>query len=137
MGFTPFSEPYLDASMWILWTCSAAVGLGGILLLVPHKLGARLVAWQAPVSILINASVLFVVALMACGLVEGWWKREVVTLRAASIAVNLVLWSSLASNAVKDFFAARANPGLCARCAYDLSGIDSVECPECGAPRRS
>lgn len=109
MGFTPFSEPFLDVSMWVLLACSAAVGLGGLMLLVPSKWGVTLVTWQALVSILTNSIIVFIIALMSLGLLKMQWTSEALALRLGSIAVNLVLWKFLNSDAVKGFFAGQSS----------------------------
>ena len=109
MGFTPFSEAYLEISMWVLLSCSAAVGLGGLMLLARSKWGVLLVTWQAPVSIATNSIVVFVIALMALGVVKLQWTSEALALRLGSILVNLVLWRFLKSRAVEEFFAAQSS----------------------------
>jgi hypothetical protein len=55
MQFPAFDEAFLDVSMWVLLACSAAAGLGGLMLLVPRKWGVRPVTWQARVSIITNS----------------------------------------------------------------------------------
>jgi hypothetical protein len=104
MQFTPISEPLLDASMWVLFACSAAAGLGGLMLLVACKWGVPLVTWQARVSMMTNGIVVFFIALIAFGVVEGWWTWKALSLRLGSIAVNLLLLIFLSSNAVQSFF---------------------------------
>ena len=52
MRFTPISEPFLDASMWVLLACSAVVGLGGLMLLALNRWGVPLVTWQARISLM-------------------------------------------------------------------------------------
>lgn len=109
MGFTPFSEAYLDISMWVLLGCSAAVGLGGLMLLVRCKWGVLLVAWQAPVSIATNSIIVFFIALMAFGVIKMQWTSEALALRLGSIVVNLALWRFLKSSAVTEFFAGQSS----------------------------
>src|SRR5687768_3682410 len=60
MQFPPFHEGFLDVSIWVLLACSAAAGLGGLMLLVPHKWGVPLVTWQARVSIATNGAIALV-----------------------------------------------------------------------------
>ncbi|MFT4514917.1 MAG: hypothetical protein ACI91B_003630 [Planctomycetota bacterium] len=110
MGFTPFSEAYLEISMWVLLGCSAAVGLGGLLLLARRKLGVHLVAWQAPVSIATNSIIVIYIALMAVGVLAMEWTSEALALRLGSIVVNLVLWKFLKSSVVTEFFAGHSSP---------------------------
>lgn len=101
MGFTPFSEPYLEISMWILLGCSFAIGVGGLMLLARITWGAYLVCWQAPVSIITNSIVVGAIAMMAFGALEmHWWKIDALALRLGSIMVNLMLWRFLKSSAV-------------------------------------
>ena len=85
MGFTPFSEPFLEISMAVLLACSAAVGLGGILLLARSKWGATLVTYQALVSIATNGLVVLFIALMMFGVVAGESTSEALVLRLGSI----------------------------------------------------
>jgi hypothetical protein len=112
MQFPPFNEPFLDLSMWILLGCSAAAGLGGILLLIPLKFGASLVAWQVRLSIITNAvTVFFIIAMLIVDVsnppgefyVDGTTHRAL-TLRMGSITVDLLLWMFLSSNVVHEFF---------------------------------
>lgn len=112
MQFPPFNEPFLDFSMWVLLACSAAAGLGGILLLIPAKPGARLVSWQARVSIVFNG----VIALFIFGAFFYYGRNATeehfvgdstytaLALRLGSIAVDLTLWKFLSNNAVREFF---------------------------------
>src|SRR5688500_12657130 len=65
MQFPPFDETFLDVSLWVLLACSAAAGVGGLMLLAPSKWGVPLVTWQARVSIIINSVIaFFIVAMM-------------------------------------------------------------------------
>ncbi len=117
MQFPPFCESFLGLSMWVLLACSAAAGLGGILLLVPSKFGASLVIWQARTSIVINGVIAFyiVVAFFAFGrnssdeLFVGDSTYEALALRLGSIAADLVLWMFLSSAAVREFFARQSH----------------------------
>ncbi|MFM1873467.1 MAG: hypothetical protein RL398_2889 [Planctomycetota bacterium] len=122
MGFTPFSETYLDISMWVLLGCSAAIGLGGLLLLARHRWGALLVAWQASVSIAVNSIIVVCLALMACGALAMDWTTEAMALRVGSIVVNLVLWMFLKSKAVTDLLASQSSSvsGVTTRMAAQL-----------------
>jgi hypothetical protein len=112
MQFPPFNEPFLDLSMWILLGCSAAAGLGGILLLIPLRFGALLVTWQARLAFIVNAVIVFfIVAVLIVDVsnppgefyVDGLTYRAL-ALRSGSIAINLLLWMFLGSNAVHEFF---------------------------------
>ena len=103
MGFDPFCEIYLDISMWVLWGCSAASGLGGLMLLADSKWGVRLVAWQALLSMATNGIVVFFVALMALGVLALGWTGEALALRTGSVLVDLALWRFLKSSAVTDW----------------------------------
>lgn len=103
MAFDPFSETFLDISMWVLLGCSATVGLGGLLLLARSSWGVRLVTWQAPVAIAVHGIVVFCIALMACGILAMEWTGEAVALRLGSIWVNLLLWSFLKTRAVTEW----------------------------------
>ena len=109
MGFTPFSEAYLEISMWVLLGCSAAVGLGGLMLLAQCKWGVPLVVWQAPVSIATNSIIVVVIALMAFGDAKMQWTSEALALRLGSIVVNLVLLRILLSSSVREFFAGHSS----------------------------
>ena len=110
MGFTPFNEPFLDLSMWVLLACSAAIGVGGLMLLARNPLGAYFVRWQAPVSIATNGVIVVAIALMECGYLKmHWWQTEALALRLGSIMVNLMLWRFLTSSAVKEHLAAQAS----------------------------
>jgi hypothetical protein len=103
MRFEPFSEAYLDISMWVLLGCSATIGLGGLLLLVPSKWGTRLVAWQAPVAIAANSIVIIFIALMAFDVPPKYWTSEALFLRLGSVLVNFGLWIFLRSNTVAEY----------------------------------
>lgn len=98
-AFEPFSEPFLDVSMWLLLACSAAAGLGGLLLLVGVAWGARLVVWQAPVAIATNGVVVVALALMASGVLAMDWSGAALGLRVGSVLVDLGLWWSLRGGA--------------------------------------
>jgi hypothetical protein len=121
MQFPPFNEPFLDVSMWVLLACSAAAGLGGLILLVPRKWGVPLVTWEARVSITINGVIaFFIVATMFVFAKNQWdvWHLggtpEALVLRLGSIAVDLTLWTFLSSNAVREFWVRRSHPPECA-----------------------
>ena len=106
MRFTPFSETYLEISMWVLFWCSAVIGAGGLMLLARIPSGVRLIVWQAPVSIATNGVGVVAIAMMAFGMLEKhWWCAEALTLRIGSIVVNLMLWRFLRSRAVTECFA--------------------------------
>ncbi|QDV07238.1 hypothetical protein Poly30_27570 [Planctomycetes bacterium Poly30] len=104
MQFTPFSETYLEITMWVLLGCSALVGLGGLLLLARFRWGASLVVAQAPISIATNASLVLLIAWLAFGEAKMEWTGEALALRLGSIAVNLLLWRFLTSRAVTEVF---------------------------------
>lgn len=117
MQFPPFDEAFLDVSMWALFACSAAAGLGGLLLLAPRRWGVPLVTWQARVSITINAVIaFFIVGTMFVFAKRQWGEWSLagtftaLVLRLGSIAVDLVLWAFLSSNAVREFFVRRSHP---------------------------
>lgn len=106
MSFTPFSEAYLELSMWVLLGCSTVIGVGGLMLLARIPLGVRLISWHAPVSIATNGVIVFAIAMMAFGMLEKhWWCAEALALRIGSIVVNLMLWRFLRSRAVTECFA--------------------------------
>jgi hypothetical protein len=105
MQFRPFNETFLDISMWVLLACSAAVGLGGLMLLVSRKWGVPLVTWQACVSIMTNSVIAFSIVAMTFGLAKTQLEEEALVLRLGSIVVDLMLWTFLSSNAVREFFA--------------------------------
>jgi hypothetical protein len=117
MQFPPFDEAFLDVSIWVLLACSAATGLGGLMLLVPWKWGVPLVTWQARVSIVTNGVIaFFIIATMfvfAKNQVQefhpGGTSRALV-LRVGSIAVDLMLWAFLSSNAVREFWVRQSHP---------------------------
>lgn len=111
MQFRLFDETFLLASLWVLFACSAAVGLGGLLLLVPSKWGAWLVAWQARVSIVVHGVVAFFIVAMTFGIGMMPWERKALALRLRAVAVDLTLWTFLRSGAVIGFFAARRSHG--------------------------
>ncbi len=106
MSFTPFSEAYLEISMWVLLGCSAVIGVGGLMLLARIPLGVRLILWQAPMSIATNGVVVVAIAMMAFGMLEKhWWCAEALALRIGSVVVNLMLWRFLRNRAVSECFA--------------------------------
>jgi hypothetical protein len=107
MGFRLFNETILLISLWALFACSAAVGLGGLLLLVPLKWGAWLVTLQARVSIIVHSVVAFFIVAMTLGFGMMPWERKALALRLGAIAVDLTLWTFLRSKAVIGFFAAQ------------------------------
>jgi hypothetical protein len=113
MQFRPFDETFLDISMWVLLACSAAVGLGGLLLLRPLKWGVPLVTLQARVSIITNSVIaFFIVALMVIFPTATDRTSESLVLRLGSIAVDLTLWTFLSSRAVSEFFVRQSHvPG--------------------------
>ena len=117
MQFPPFDEAFLDLSMWVLLACSAAVGLGGLMLLVPQKWGVPLVTWQARVSIITNSVIaFFIVAAMSVFAKRQWgeWHLggtpEALLLRLGSIAVDLTLLAFLSSTAVREFWVRQSHP---------------------------
>ncbi len=110
MQFHSFNEPFLDISMWVLLACAATIGLGGLMLLAPIKLGAWLVIWQARVSILINGIIVIFIDLIAIGVIKGYWSGLALALRTGSIAVNLTLLKFLNGKSVKAYFAGQSSP---------------------------
>ena len=117
MQFYPFDEAFLDVSMWVLFACSAAVGLGGLMLLVPWKWGVPLVTWPARVSIITNSVIAFFIVAMMFVFAKHQWEvshlgltSKALVLRLGSIAVDLMLWSFLSSNAVSEFFVRQSHP---------------------------
>jgi len=108
LQFRLFNETFLLISLWVLFACSAAVGLGGLLLLVPLKWGARLVTWQARVSIIIHSVVAFFIVAMTFGFGMMRWEKKTLALRLGAIAVDLMLWTFLSGKAVTGFFAQRS-----------------------------
>jgi len=99
------SEPAGRA--FALFCATAAVGLGGLLLLIPLKWGAWLVTWQARISIIIHSVVAFFIVAMTFGFGMMAWEKNALALRLGAIAVDLMLWTFLRSNAVIGFFAAQ------------------------------
>src|SRR5687767_2862549 len=73
MQFPPFNEAFLDVSMWVLFACSAAVGLGGLMLLVPWRWGVPLVTWQARISIITNSVIAFFIVATMFVLAKHQW----------------------------------------------------------------
>ena len=104
MNFTPFHESLLEASMWVLLGCSAAIGLGGLMLLSGSRSGRRLVCWQAPVSIATHIAVVAGFLWASYGVAEVYWTTEALVLRLGSVAVNLALWRLLASRSLASAF---------------------------------
>ncbi|MGE3163565.1 MAG: hypothetical protein AB7O52_01515 [Planctomycetota bacterium] len=117
MAFAPFSVVYLDISMWVLLACSAAVGVGGLLLWVPHRWAVPLVTWQARVSIATNGVIVVFISLMALGVLPMQWTGKALALRVGSMVVDLALLTFLSSNAVTRHFgvAERRPPGSAAK----------------------
>jgi hypothetical protein len=109
MRFRIFDETFLDISLWVLFACSAAVGLGGLMLLVPWKWGVPLVTWQARVSIITNGVIAFFIVAMTFGFGMMPWEKKALVLRLGSILVDLTLWTFLSGNAVRGFFAVQAH----------------------------
>lgn len=116
MQFFPFDEPFLDASMWILFVCSAAVGVGGLLLLVPRRWAVPLITWQARVSLVINGVIACFIAMMMYSFAkrpsEIWdagLAAEALMLRLGAIAVDVLLWGFVGGKAVRELFV-RASP---------------------------
>ena len=117
MQFPPFDETFLDLSLWVLPACSAAAGLGGVMLLVPLKWGAPLVTWQARVSIIINGvTAFFIVAAMFVFATHQWdeWHlggtSKALVLRLGSVAVDLTLWTFLTGKVVREFWTRQSHP---------------------------
>lgn len=117
MQFPPFNEPFLDASIYVLLACSAAAGVGGLMLLVPLKWGVPLVTWQARVSIVTNGVVAFFIFVMlfvfAKNQVKEWHlggTRVALALRLGSVAVDLLLWVFLSGDAVRGFWDRHSHP---------------------------
>ena len=112
MQFHPFHESFLDLSMLVLLACSAAGGLGGLALLAPARWGVPLVAWQARVSIVVNGATAFLIVAMMF-VWDGWLPAGIATalaLRLGSVAVDLVLWAFLTSEAVWEYFRWQSHP---------------------------
>ncbi|HEX8916584.1 MAG TPA: hypothetical protein VF796_29810 [Humisphaera sp.] len=110
MQFPPVHEPFLDASMWALLACSTASGAGGLLLLVPHRWGVPLVAWQARASVVVNGAIAcLIVATMvafARNQVAQWHlggTPAALALRLGAVAVDLALWWLTGRRAVARF----------------------------------
>ena len=119
MQFPPFDEPFLDVSMWVSCACSAAAGLGGLMLLVPRRWGVPLVVWQARVSVVTHGVVAAVLVAMLFVFrkdmtplfdSDPWdeWHlggtSKALALRLGSMAVDLMLWTFLSSKAVREFW---------------------------------
>lgn len=111
MQFPAFHEPFLDLSMTVLFVCSAAVGCGGLLLLVPYRWGVPMVTWSARVSIVINGVIAFFILAMMIMLENRQWgtwhlnrTSQALMLRLGAIAVDLTLWGFLGSEMVSDFW---------------------------------
>jgi hypothetical protein len=119
MQFPPFSETFLELSMWALLACAAAAGLGGAMLMVPLKWGAALVTWQARISIITNGVIAFFIVVSMSVFASIQFEEyhlgdtpEALALRLGSIAVNLALWAFVGSRAVRAFFAHQSHaPG--------------------------
>src|SRR5688500_12981556 len=73
MQFPPFNEAFLDVSLWVLFACSAAVGLGGLMLLVPLKWGVVLVTWQARVAVITNSVIAVCIVAMMFAFTKNQW----------------------------------------------------------------
>ncbi len=117
MQFPPFSEGFLDISLWVLLACSASAGLGGLMLLVPLKWGVPLVTWQARVSIIVNSVIAVVLVATMFVFAKHQWGEwhlggtpKALILRLGSIAVDLMLWAFLSSNAVREFWVRQSHP---------------------------
>jgi|GEM_PF-5396568 len=100
MNFTPFHEPFLEVSMWVLLCCSAAIGLGGLMLIAGLRSGRLLVCWQAPISIATNVLVVAGFLWASYGVAGVYWTTEALALRLGSVALNLTLWRLLTSRAL-------------------------------------
>jgi hypothetical protein len=109
MNFRLFDETFLLISMWVLLACSAGVGLGGLMLLVPLKWGIPLVTWQARVSIIIHSVVAFAIVMMTFGFGMMPWERKALALRLGAIAIDSTLWTFLSGKVVSGFFARQAD----------------------------
>ena len=92
MNFTPFHEPTLEASMWVLFCCAAVSGHGGLLLSASVGVGRLLVAWQASVSIVTNSVVVVAFLWTSAGDAQVYWMTVALVLRLGSIEVNGSLW---------------------------------------------
>jgi hypothetical protein len=117
MQFPPFHETFLDISLWVLFACSAVVGFGGLMLLVPLRWGVALVTWQARVSIITNSVIAFFIIAMMFVFAKRQWGEfnlggtfEALLLRLGSIAVDLMLWTFLSSSPVSEFWLSRSHP---------------------------
>ena len=117
MQFPPFDETFLDLSIWVLLVCSAAAGLGGLLLLVPQKWGVPLVTWQARGAIIVNSVTAFFIVPMMSIFAKNQWDEwhlggtsAALVLRLGSIVLDLTLWTFLSSDAVREFFRWQAHP---------------------------
>src|SRR5688500_6452619 len=73
MRAPPVSEAFLDVFLWILLACSAAVGLGGLMLLVPLKWGVPLVTWQARIAVITNGVIAFCIVAMMFVFTKNQW----------------------------------------------------------------
>jgi hypothetical protein len=112
MQFPPYNESFLDLSLWILFACSAAAGLGGLMLLALRKWGIPLVVWQARISIVINTAVVVLIVAIMIGSARERRPEAFTTLelRIGSIVIDLLLWMFLRTSAVREFFVQRAHP---------------------------
>ena len=100
MNFTPFHEPFLEVSMWVLLCCSAAIGLGGVMLTAGLRSGRLLVCWQAPISIATNVLVVAGFLWASHGVAGVYWTTDALLLRLGSVALNLTLWRLLTGRMV-------------------------------------
>lgn len=92
MNFTPFHEPSLEASMWVLFCCAAVIGLGGLLLSCGAGVGRLLIVAQAPVAIATNSAVVVAFLWTSAGAAHVYWTTAALSLRLGSIAVDGALW---------------------------------------------
>jgi hypothetical protein len=118
MQFPPFDERALEISMTVLLACSAAAGLGGLILLVaPLKWAALLVTWQARVSVVTNGVIAFFIVAAMFVFAKNQWDQwylagsgTALALRLGSIAVDLTLWAFLGSRAVREHWRWQPHP---------------------------
>ena len=103
MNFTPFDEPFLEASMWVLLGCSAVIGLGGVMLMAGMRSGRLLVCWQAPISIAMHSVIVAGFLWSSYGVAEVYWTTEALALRLGAVAIDLTLWRVLTSRTLVSY----------------------------------
>jgi hypothetical protein len=103
-------------------------------LLVVRLIGLFIVAWRVPslfasLGMILREGVIdWVANFMFVGRANGYFLADIGELVQLALGLYMLFGGKRLARLILP-----GVPGLCHRCGYDISGLDSSRCPECGA----